>query len=61
MPQLQITIDDDLDRTIRAEARRERLTLSSYARKLLVAALRETGVVIKEAEELPLLRKTEMN
>lgn len=65
MPQLQITTDHQLDETIRSEAKKHRLTLSSYARQLLVQALQNSGVTLAQMEvpkeQLPLLKEIEMN
>lgn len=64
MPQIQISVDDDLDQAIRKEAKRERLTISSYTRRLLVQALKDAGVritVTVPENQLPLLSEVEMN
>lgn len=63
---IQISVDNDLDRAIRREAQRLRLTISSYTRQLLVQSLRSEGVQIdsqvpKEQLALPKMSEVEKN
>ena len=60
MPQLQVTIDPELDEIIQREADKLRQTRSSYARLLLLQALDKLNIPIQPINPKP-IKELEVN